>query len=115
MNEKGDDYYYGRNGVAKDFKQAVFWYRKSADQGNEWGQKNLGICYEKGKGVAKDLEQAVFWFRKSAEQGNDYAKKRLRESWAQPYLSHRRSHCLPENINVRRSLLGRNYFLLLSK
>ena len=82
MNKKGRDYYKGRNGVAKDFKQAVFWYRKSADQGNAWGQCDLGHCYEKGLGVAKDFKQAVFWYRKSADQGNKDAKKKLSEHWA---------------------------------
>ena len=77
MNEKGNDYYCGRNGVAKDYKQAVFWYRKSADQGNALGQNNLGRCYEKGRGVAKDFEQALFWFRKSADQGNALAQCNL--------------------------------------
>ena len=86
MYEKGCDYYYGRNGVAKDFKQAVFWYRKSADQGNALGQYRLGFCYKNGQGITKDFKQAVFWFHKSADQGNKDAKKKLSESWAQPYL-----------------------------
>ncbi len=77
MYFKGSDYYYGRNGVAKDFKQAVFWYRKSADQGNASAQNSLGYCYYKGHGVAKDFKQAVFWYRKSADQGNALGQSNL--------------------------------------
>jgi len=32
-------------GVAKDEKEAVKWYTKSAEQGNANAQFNLGVCY----------------------------------------------------------------------
>ena len=70
MNKKGEDYYYGRNGVAKDYKDAVKWYRKAADQGNAHGQCQLGHCYRDGEGVAQDYEEAVKWWRKAADQGH---------------------------------------------
>ncbi|MBQ7215874.1 MAG: SEL1-like repeat protein [Synergistaceae bacterium] len=55
--------------IAKDYEQAVVWYRKSAEQGNADGQFNLGFMYRNGYGVEQDYEQAVYWFRKAAEQG----------------------------------------------
>jgi TPR repeat protein len=38
-------------GVLKDYKQAVYWYQKAADQGYAKAQSNLGIAYAFGKGV----------------------------------------------------------------
>lgn len=42
-----------QKGVAADSKQAVEWYRKSAEQGNVSVICNLGYCYETGIGVKK--------------------------------------------------------------
>ena len=53
---------------AKDQKEAVNWYVKSAAQGNTDAQFNLGVCYEKGEGVAQDYKEAVKWYEKLAEQ-----------------------------------------------
>ena len=47
----------------------VNWYRKSAEQGNAYGQTNLGWMYDMGKGVERDYARAVHWYRKAAEQG----------------------------------------------
>ena len=77
MYEKGNEYYEGLNGVVKNRKLAVDWYRKSADQGNALAQTNLGFCYENGEGVAKDIKQAAFWYRQSAEQGNAMGQNSL--------------------------------------
>lgn len=60
----GESYYNG-----KDYKEAVKWYRKSAEQGYVFAQYNLGTCYENGQGVTQDYIEAVKWYRKSAEQG----------------------------------------------
>ena len=38
-------------GVEHDFREAVKWYQKAADQGYENGQSNLGVMYGMGKGV----------------------------------------------------------------
>ena len=55
--------------LLKDDKQAVYWYRKAADQGQASAQTNLGFMYRNGKGVASDNKQAVYWYRKAADQG----------------------------------------------
>ena len=62
-------FYYGE-GVAKDFVEAVKWFRKAAEQGNALAQYMLGVCYGYGYGVAKDYAEAGKWWRKAAEQGN---------------------------------------------
>jgi TPR repeat protein len=37
--------------VLKDYKQAVYWYQKAADQGYAEAQSILGVMYANGKGV----------------------------------------------------------------
>jgi TPR repeat protein len=52
-------------GVLKDAKQAVYWYKKAAEQGYAGAQYNLGFMYVNGKGVLKDDKQAVYWYTPS--------------------------------------------------
>ncbi len=49
-------------GVARDYTQAVMWYRKAADQGYAGAQSNLGNKYCNGEGVSKDYTQAMMWY-----------------------------------------------------
>ena len=64
-------------GVARDFKEAVKWYRLSADQDDSTGQWRLGFMYEYGKGVDEDQEEAVKWYRLSADQDDSTGQWRL--------------------------------------
>ena len=64
-------------GISKEPKKAVFWFRKAADQGHKIGQHNLGYCYANGIGVEKDYIQAIYWYKKSAEQGYAVAECNL--------------------------------------
>ena len=57
-------------GVAQNYKQAVYWYTKAAEQGYAKAQNNLGFMYRTGKGVTQDYKQAFYWDKKAAEQGN---------------------------------------------
>ncbi|WP_302992038.1 tetratricopeptide repeat protein [Barnesiella intestinihominis] len=57
-------------GVLQDYTQAVYWYRKAAEQGSATAQLCLGSCYYDGIGVLVDKPQAVYWWSKAAEQGN---------------------------------------------
>ena len=58
-------------------KKAVYWFTKSAQQGNANAQHNLGLAYYEGKRVKKNYKQALEWFTKSAEQGNANAQYNL--------------------------------------
>ena len=70
----GDDFQDGLDADAKgDFKEAVKWYRLSAEQGHSSAQYNLGVMSGRGQGVPQDLKEEVRWYRLSAEQGHaDY-------------------------------------------
>jgi len=64
----GEIYTRGGHGVAKSMENAVFWYRKAAENGSLFGQFNLGVCYYEGHGVTKSLTVARYWYQTSADQ-----------------------------------------------
>ncbi len=70
--EQAEDYYNGRNGVEKDYAQAVSFYRQAAELGYAKGECSLGYMYASAKGVEKDYRDAILWFRKAADQ--EYAE-----------------------------------------
>ena len=68
-------------GVPPDDTQAVFWYRKAAEQGNTDAQDLLGSMYRRGEGVPQDYAQAAFWYSKAAEQGDAEGQMELGYSY----------------------------------
>ena len=60
-----------------NYELAVFWYTRSAEQGNARAQFKLGLMYANGKGVEQDDTQAVYWYEKSAKQSNADAQCNL--------------------------------------
>ena len=48
MLAKGDNYYEGKNGVARNHAMAVKWYQQAAEKGNAEAQNQLGYCYFQG-------------------------------------------------------------------
>ena len=66
--------YFGQ-GAEKNEKEAVKWYQKAADGGNDYAQANMGVFCQTGNcGITKDLAKAVEWYDKAAKQGNAYAQ-----------------------------------------
>ena len=63
--------------IPQDYKQAVKWYTKAAEQGNADAQFNLANMYFNGQGVPQDYKQAVKWYTKAAEQGDADAQYNL--------------------------------------
>ncbi len=59
------DYYYDQ----KQFKKALVWFEKAAEQDLAEAQFNLGFCFKEGYGVEKDEGVAFKWYKKAAEQG----------------------------------------------
>ena len=72
-------------GVEKDYKEAVKWYRKAANQGGAYGQNNLGYMYRHGYGVEKDYKEAVKWYRKAANQGHASSQNNLGHMYQNGY------------------------------
>ncbi|MCL2076532.1 MAG: sel1 repeat family protein [Betaproteobacteria bacterium] len=63
--------------VLRDYRQAVNWFQKAAEQGYAPAQHDLGVMYEDGRGVPQDYRQAVNWYQKAAEQGLSEAQFNL--------------------------------------
>jgi len=62
-------------GVPQNFKEALRWYTKAAEQGNADAQSNLGLLYANGEGgIKQDLTRALKLFRLAAAQGHEPAK-----------------------------------------
>jgi hypothetical protein len=74
--ELGGMYHDGK-GVARNYREALKWYRRAAEQGNPYAQYNLGLMYDTGKGVAQDFTAALVWYTKAALQGNPGAQQNL--------------------------------------
>ena len=70
QNSLGDMYYFNKD-VAKDYKQAVKWFKKAANQGHANAQNNMGFMYEHGKGIKQSYLMAVEYYRLSAKNGHE--------------------------------------------
>ena len=63
MLEKG-------NGVQKNFKEALKWYKLAAEQGNSSGQFATGALYSSGNLGSRDYNEATKWWNLAAKQGD---------------------------------------------
>lgn len=61
----GECYLRGKD-VRKSIEEAMFWFRKAAEQGNADAQSCLGFLLCDNK---QDRSKGAYWFRKAAEQG----------------------------------------------
>ena len=61
--------------ASQDFKTAVTWFHKAADEGLDWGYYNLAISYYAGNGVEADAAKAVDFLEKAYELDGDAAGK----------------------------------------
>ena len=50
----------------RDMAEACRWWRKGAESGDEWSQKELAFCYETGQGVSYDLDKAIERYKRAA-------------------------------------------------
>ena len=66
--ELGCKYYEG-DSVARDYAEALKWYRKAAAQDHNSGLCDVGYCYRNGTGVKQDYAKAIPFYRQAAEQG----------------------------------------------
>jgi len=72
MNSIGVMYQKGQ-GVPVDYREAMRWYKKAVEFGNETAPYNIGVLYERGLGVPVDRAEAHRWYSKavaSAQSGD---------------------------------------------
>ena len=53
-------------GINEDYAQAAEWFEKSAKNGLDEAQNNLGIMYAFGIGVGQNYEKAFYWYSQAA-------------------------------------------------
>lgn len=70
-------YYDAGNGVKKNAKESINWYKKAAKNGHPLAQTKLGVIYENGEGLHPDINEAVKWYEKAANQGYALAQYNL--------------------------------------
>ena len=68
QNELAIRYFKGTGGATKNFEKAVYWYTKSANNGNRYAQNNLAYAYLNGNGTSVDKSKALYWFEQSGNQ-----------------------------------------------
>ena len=61
----------------KQAKEAIEWYRRSADAGNSAGMRSLARIYDEGTGTRRDGKQAAEWLIKAIEIGDSRAASQL--------------------------------------
>ncbi|MEJ2135228.1 MAG: tetratricopeptide repeat protein [Desulfofustis sp.] len=69
--------YHTGKGVPQDFKEAIKWYQKAAEQGHNDAQNNLGVMYHIGEGVTQDYNKAAKWYKKGMKNGDLDSKRNL--------------------------------------
>ena len=63
--------YANGEGVLKDDKAAVKWYRRAAEQGYADAQFNLGVMCHTGDALPKDYVAAYAWYSLAAFDGDE--------------------------------------------
>ena len=67
------DMYFSGQGVPQDYKEAVKWYRRAAEQGSIEAQYNLGVSYRDGQGVPRNYAMAHMYWNIASESGHKNA------------------------------------------
>ncbi|WP_455570179.1 tetratricopeptide repeat protein [Acidithiobacillus thiooxidans] len=63
------------HGVPLDNTISVFWWKKSADQGNVYAENKVGNAYYQGIGVPKSYAKAIYWWKKAAAHGGKLGRR----------------------------------------
>ena len=54
-------------GIPHDYKKALYWLKKGAEEESFVSQYNLGNMYVAGAGIVKNYKKALYWYKKSAD------------------------------------------------
>ena len=66
-------YEYGK-GTDENYTEAVYWYKKAAEQGDTKAQVNLATMYNAGEGVPENYILAYKWSNLAAARGSEQAR-----------------------------------------
>jgi TPR repeat protein len=113
-------------GVLGDYKQALEYYMKAAEQEYAWSQHNLGLMYFQRRGMSPNYEQALTWFHKAAQQGFTRAQDMLGKmyyagkgvpqdynqafKWVSKVASHESTTLLADHLSSAQNMVGSMYY-----
>src|SRR3990167_10133257 len=66
--DTGVRYLLGR-GVARDDKQAFYYFSRAANDGDTFAENELAYMYAAGKGTERDYTKALYWYQQAANHG----------------------------------------------
>jgi TPR repeat protein len=69
--------YFNGQETAQNYKEALKWFQRAAEQQLPEAQYNVGLMYYEGKGASQNFTEALKWFNKAAEQNNPKAQYNL--------------------------------------
>jgi hypothetical protein len=69
--------FFSGEGVARDYKQALYWLRRAAEQQNVNAQLFLAERYARGTEFAGDFAEAAGWYARAARLGSAEAQYKL--------------------------------------
>lgn len=56
-------------GTTQNFKEALYWYERGAEQGDYASMNNVAAMYEAGEGgIKKDMITAMYWYKQAAKE-----------------------------------------------
>lgn len=70
QNTLGVWYYNGKDSIKQDYKKALQWWARSAQQGNADAIGNMAMCYQLGHGTQKDSLLSVNLYKKAIKKDN---------------------------------------------
>lgn len=70
QNTVGVWYYSGKGKIKQDYREALKWWARSAQQDNSDAIGNMAMCYQLGNGSKQDSALAVNLYKKAIEKGN---------------------------------------------
>lgn len=105
QNEVGGWYYRGRH-VNQNYKEALQWWTKSANQGNAQAIGNMALCYQTGNGIEADSLKASQLYIKSLEKGNTTLLSRLNDEakGGSVFSSMLLAHCYQNGKGVKKDV-----------
>ena len=94
--------------LAKNYSEAVKWYRKAAERGIADAAYELGVMYENGIGVQKNLAEAIDWYRNAAASGHEEARAKLKKMEAYAYGTNCGTNIVVQHYEDALELSGRH-------
>ena len=70
QNTVGVWYYTGKDSIRQDYREAVTWWARAAQQDNADAIGNMAMCYQLGRGVERDSAMAMGLYEAAVKKGN---------------------------------------------